>query len=72
MRLLVGADINDQIVANDQAVIFKNGTFWDNRNEPFGVDDKAVFVNGKPKNFIDAIAQHRNWDRMEAASDIPV
>jgi len=35
-------------------------------------DDKAVFVNGKPKNFIDAIAQHRNWDRMEAASDIPV
>ena len=44
MRLLMGANINDQIVANDQAVIFKNGTFWDDRNEPFGIDDKAVFV----------------------------
>lgn len=35
-------------------------------------DDKAVFVNGNPQEFIDAIAKHRNWDRMEKASSIPV
>ena len=35
-------------------------------------DDKALFINGKPKEFISAIAQHRNWDRMEVAEKIPV
>ncbi|THH37906.1 catalase [Neolewinella litorea] len=34
-------------------------------------DDKAVFVDGKPKEFIKAIAQHRNYDRMEVAKMIP-
>ena len=34
--------------------------------------DKAVFVDAKAQDFIDAIAQHRNWDRMETASSIPV
>ncbi|NJB87296.1 catalase [Lewinella marina] len=35
-------------------------------------DDKAVFVDGKPQAFIKAIAQHRNFDRMEVAKMIPV
>ncbi|WP_178988698.1 catalase [Winogradskyella schleiferi] len=34
-------------------------------------DDKAIIINGKPKEFIDAIAKHRNWDRMEVASKVP-
>lgn len=34
--------------------------------------DKAVFINKKPKDFIDAIAKHRNWDRMDVASKIAV
>ena len=34
-------------------------------------DDKAVFVDGTPKDFINAIAQHRNYDRMEVAKMIP-
>ena len=35
-------------------------------------DDKAVLVNAKPQAFIDAIAQHRNYERMEVAEMIPV
>lgn len=35
-------------------------------------DDKAVFINAAPKEFRDAIAKHRNWDRMEIAEKIPV
>ncbi len=35
-------------------------------------DDKAVFVDGTPQDFIKAIAQHRNYDRMEVAKMIPV
>ncbi|KKM00417.1 hypothetical protein LCGC14_1804650, partial [marine sediment metagenome] len=35
-------------------------------------DDKAVLVNNEPKKFIEAIGKHRNWDRMEKASEIPV
>jgi catalase len=34
-------------------------------------DDKAIFINDKPKAFIDAIAKHRNWDRMEVAAKVP-
>ena len=34
-------------------------------------DDKAVFVNGTPQDFIDAIAQHRNYERMEVAKMVP-
>ncbi len=34
-------------------------------------DDKAVIVDGKPQAFIDAIAQHRNYDRMEVAKMVP-
>ncbi|MGB5944236.1 MAG: catalase [Leeuwenhoekiella sp.] len=35
------------------------------------LDDKAVLVNTKPKAFIYAISQHRNWDRMPAAEMVP-
>ena len=34
--------------------------------------DKAVFADAKPQEFIDAIAQHRNWERMGQVSSIPV
>ena len=35
-------------------------------------NDKAVSINKEVQNFIDAIAQHRNWDRMEDVKKIPV
>ena len=35
-------------------------------------EDEAIFINAKPKDFIDAIAKHRNWNRMEKVSSIPV
>lgn len=34
-------------------------------------DDKAVFINQKPQSFINAIAKHRNWDRMDVAAKVP-
>lgn len=34
-------------------------------------DDEAVFINAKTKDFRDAIAKHRNWDRSEVAKMIP-
>jgi len=34
-------------------------------------DDKAIFINDKPQAFMDAIAKHRNWDRMEIAAKVP-
>lgn len=34
-------------------------------------DDKAVLINEKPKSFVDAIAKHRNWERMGIAAKIP-
>ena len=35
-------------------------------------DDKAILINADAQKFVDAIAKHRNWDRMERASDLPV
>ncbi|MAU71292.1 MAG: catalase HPII [Pseudozobellia sp.] len=35
-------------------------------------DDEALLMNKKPKDFISAIAKHRNWNRMEVAQKIPV
>lgn len=35
-------------------------------------DDAAVLINAKPQEFVDAIAQHRNWNRMENVKSIPV
>jgi len=34
--------------------------------------DKAILINEKPKDFIAAIAKHRNWDRLEVADKIAV
>jgi len=34
-------------------------------------DDEAVLVNKKPKDFIEAIAAHRNWKREDKAKKIP-
>ena len=36
------------------------------------MDDKAILVDKKPVDFIKVVARHRNWDRMEKASKIPV
>ena len=33
--------------------------------------DEAIFINGKPEEFIKAIAKHRNWKRREKAEKIP-
>ncbi|WP_405246686.1 catalase [Cellulophaga sp. Asnod2-G02] len=35
-------------------------------------NDAAVFVNKDPKDFIAAIAKHRNWERMDVAAEIAV
>jgi catalase len=35
-------------------------------------DDKGVLINKKPEDFVKAVAKHRQWDRMEKASGIPV
>ncbi len=35
-------------------------------------DDKAVFINSEVADFAQAIAQHRNWERMEKVASIPV
>ena len=34
--------------------------------------DKAVFIEAKPQKFIEGIAQHRNWERMEQTDAIAV
>ncbi|MGJ8666990.1 MAG: catalase [Patiriisocius sp.] len=38
----------------------------------FKENDDAIFVNGNAKDFIKAIANHRNWERNEEALNIPV
>ncbi|WP_417591572.1 catalase [Owenweeksia hongkongensis] len=35
-------------------------------------DDKAIFIDGKASDFKTAIANHRNWDRMEVAKKVAV
>ncbi|MBA6316021.1 catalase [Cellulophaga baltica] len=35
-------------------------------------NDAAVFINKDPKDFIAAIAKHRNWERMDVAAEIAV
>lgn len=35
-------------------------------------DDEAIFIDAKPQDFKNAIAKHRNWNRMENAKKIPV
>ncbi|WP_452223491.1 catalase [Lacinutrix chionoecetis] len=54
------------IAANGEAESLIDDTFVS-----YYKDDKAILINDKPKAFIDAISQHRNWDRMEVASKVP-
>ena len=52
--------------------VFKEGE--DLINETFVADykdDKAILINEKPQSFIDAIAKHRNWERMDIAAKVP-
>ena len=35
-------------------------------------EDKAILVNSAPKEFVAAIANHRNWERMEHVEKVPV
>ena len=35
-------------------------------------DDEAVLVSKAPKDFVNAISKHRNWDRMERVANLPV
>lgn len=35
-------------------------------------NDVAIFINKEPINFVNALAKHRNWDRMETVKNIPV
>ena len=52
-----------------------NGEGEDLLKESLVVDydsDKAILINQKPINFINAIAKHRNWDRMELVENLPV
>jgi len=32
----------------------------------------AFFINNNPKSFIETIAKHRNWDKMDIAENVPV
>ena len=34
--------------------------------------DSAVLINQNPENFVNALAKHRNWDRMDNTKNIPV
>jgi len=34
--------------------------------------DEAIHINEAPKNFVNSIAKHRNWDRREVAAQVPV
>ncbi len=55
------------IAADDEGEGFLDETFVKHFKE-----DKAVCINSAPKDFIKAIAQHRNWERMEKTDAIPV
>lgn len=54
------------IAANHEGEELINNTFVADYK-----DDKAVLINKNPQAFIDSIAQHRNWDRMDIAEKVP-
>lgn len=54
------------IAADDEGELFIDTTFVSNHK-----DDAAILINSKPKDFVDAIAKHRNWDRMNVAEKVP-
>ncbi len=55
------------IAADNEGVDFVKTTYVANFN-----DDKAICLNTDPSTFIQAISQHRNWDRMKESEKIPV
>lgn len=55
------------IAANHEGEDLLNKTFVSDFK-----DDKAILINAEGQQFVKAIAHHRNWDRMEKASDLPV
>jgi catalase len=54
------------IAADNEGENFLDETFVKDYKE-----DKAIIINGKPKDFVNAISKHRNWDRMDVASKVP-
>lgn len=54
------------IAADDEGENFIENTFVSNHK-----DDAAILINSEPSNFVNAIAKHRNWDRMEVAKTVP-
>lgn len=55
------------IAADHEGEEMLNQTF-----APAFKDDKAILINAAAQDFVDAIAKHRNWDRMYLAADLPV
>ncbi|HJS01511.1 MAG TPA: catalase [Flavobacterium sp.] len=55
------------IAADDEAEDLINKTYVSDYKE-----DLAVCINQKTSVFTDAIAQHRNWDRMDEVKNIPL
>ncbi len=53
-------------VTNEGVQILESGNMKDFKT------DKAIFQDGKVKEFIEAIAKHRNWERMEVAEKIAI
>ncbi|MBO3099054.1 catalase [Gelidibacter pelagius] len=54
------------IAADDEGEHFIDDTFVSKHK-----NDNAVLINSKPSDFVIAIAQHRNWNRMEIAKNLP-
>ncbi|TYB75834.1 catalase [Bizionia myxarmorum] len=54
------------IAADHEGEELLDKTFVANYN-----DDKAILINEKPATLIKSIAQHRNWDRMQIAAQVP-
>ncbi|MDD7887351.1 catalase [Flavivirga sp. 57AJ16] len=55
------------IAVDDEGEDLINDTFVSQSKQ-----DPAILINKDPINFVDALAKHRNWDRMEFVKNIPV
>ncbi|MDT7827432.1 catalase [Pricia sp. S334] len=53
-------------VDNEGEQVLEKCAFADNK------EDKAILINGSVDDFINAIAQHRNWERMDKTDNIAV
>ena len=54
------------IAVDDEGEKFIDETFVSKHK-----DDEAVLINSMPSDFVNAIAKHRNWKRMEIAKKVP-